>query len=219
MNLTQPGLPQGSPLSPILFLFFNADLVSNVLNKHQGAIAFVDDYSVWVTGPSATSNTEKIQRCIIPKAESWELSSGATFEPAKTIFIHFTRMAKESTDEPLTIQNQEVRPQTSAKILGVVMDRGLRFHEHWGQIAKRGLRAVMALKWLRALTPKTSRQLYQVTVVPRVDYASFVWSPRANGKARKLLEPIQRIASQAILGLFRTVALCIAQAEANIEPL
>ena len=99
------------------------------------------------------------------------------------------------------------------------MDRGLRFHEHWGQIAKRGLRDVMALKWLRALTPKTSRQLYQVTVVPRVDYASFVWSPQANGKARKLLEPIQRIASQAILGLFRTVALCIAQAEANIEPL
>ena len=190
-----------------------------MLNKHQGAIAFVDDYSAWVTGPSAISNTEKIQRCIIPKAESWELSSGATFEPAKTIFIHFTRMAKKSTDEPLTIQNQEVRPQTSAKILGVVMDRGLRFHEHWGQIAKRGLRAVMALKRLRALTPKTSRQLYQATVVPRVDYASFVWSPRANGKARKLLEPIQRIASQAILGLFRTVALCIAQAEASIEPL
>ena len=41
-NLTHPGLPQGSPLSPILFLFFNANLVSSVLNKHQGAIVFVD---------------------------------------------------------------------------------------------------------------------------------------------------------------------------------
>ena len=219
MELTHPGLPQGSPLSPILFLFFNANLVSNVLNKHQGAIAFVDDYSAWVTGPSAASNTEKIQQRIIPRAESWESSSGATFEPAKTIFIHFSRAAKKRTDEPLIIQNEEVRPQKSAKILGVVMDQELRFHEHWGQIAKRGIRAVMALKRLRALTPRTTRQLFQATVIPRIDYASFVWSSRATGKLRKLLEPIQRIASQAIVGVFRTVALCIAQAEANIEPL
>ena len=174
------------------------------------------DYSAWVTGPSTASNTEKIQRCSIAKAESWELSSGATFEPTKTIFVHFARVAKKPTDGPLVIQNQQVRPQTSAKILGVVMDQG---HEHWGQIAKRGLRAVMALKRLRGLTPKTTRQLFQAMVVPKVDYASFVWSPRANGKTRKLLEHIQRIAAQAILGVFRTVALCVAQAEANIEPL
>ena len=104
-DLTHPGLPQGSPLSLILFLFFNANLVSNVLNKHQGAIAFVDDYSAWVTGPSTANNTEKIQRYIIPKAESWELSSGATFEPTKTVFIHFTQVAKKRTDRPLVIQN------------------------------------------------------------------------------------------------------------------
>lgn len=43
--LEHPGLPQGSPLSPLLFLFFNADLVKSVINKNRGAIAFVDDYS------------------------------------------------------------------------------------------------------------------------------------------------------------------------------
>lgn len=36
ISLDYAGLPQGSPLSPILFLFFNADLV-------QGSIAFIAD--------------------------------------------------------------------------------------------------------------------------------------------------------------------------------
>jgi hypothetical protein len=40
-RLPQAGLPQGSPLSHILFLFFNADLVQRRINAHGGIIARV----------------------------------------------------------------------------------------------------------------------------------------------------------------------------------
>ena len=43
--LPQAGLPQGSPLSPILFLFFNADLVQQRINNNGGSLAFMDDYT------------------------------------------------------------------------------------------------------------------------------------------------------------------------------
>jgi hypothetical protein len=44
-SLPQAGLPQGSPLSPILFLFFNADLVQRRIDSNGGAIAFVDNFT------------------------------------------------------------------------------------------------------------------------------------------------------------------------------
>jgi hypothetical protein len=44
-QLLQAGLPQGSLLSPVLFLFFNADLVQRRIDGNGGSMAFVDDYT------------------------------------------------------------------------------------------------------------------------------------------------------------------------------
>ena len=123
-ELGAAGLPQGSPLSPILFLFFNANLVQNVINSHQGSIAFVDDYTAWVTGMTAEENVRKIQERVVTVAETWEESSGATFQPDKTAFIHFTRNLNklEMTPSPLTIRGCPVYPAETVKVLGVVLE-------------------------------------------------------------------------------------------------
>ena len=39
-----PGLPQGSPSSPVLFTFFNSALVDQLVNSGGGSSAFIDDY-------------------------------------------------------------------------------------------------------------------------------------------------------------------------------
>jgi hypothetical protein len=63
-ELEQAGLPQGSPLSPILFLFFNADLVQQRIDQNGGAIAFVHDYTAWMVGKTAAENKDRLQAIV-----------------------------------------------------------------------------------------------------------------------------------------------------------
>lgn len=89
-GLPHAGIPQRSPLSSILFLFFNADLVQRRINSKGGAVAFIDDYTIWAIGNSAAFNCQELEN-LIQHATEWERRSGATFEPDKTTVIHFTR--------------------------------------------------------------------------------------------------------------------------------
>ncbi len=136
-------------------------------------MAFVDDYTAWVTGPSEDANRAGIQD-IIDKALVWAARSGATFESEKTKVIHFTRNRHCSASAPVTVQGQTVGPQESVKVLGVVMDTKLRYRQHIARAATRGLRAAMALQRLSMLSPRTARQLFTSTVAPVIDYASNV---------------------------------------------
>ncbi|OAQ62543.1 reverse transcriptase [Purpureocillium lilacinum] len=217
-ELPQAGLPQGSPLSPILFLLFNAYLVQRKISTAGGSVAFVDDYSAWVTGPTAEANRAGLES-IINNALEWEKRSGATFEADKTTVIHFTRMAERNSETPYTIKGQEVKPKSSAKILGVIMDSGLRYKEHMARAAAKGLSAAMDLRRLRMASPRMARQLSVATVAPTVDYASNIWSHACGLREAAWLDKAQRVGAQAITGTFRTVATAVAEAEASIQPL
>jgi ribonuclease HI len=216
-NLSQAGLPQGSPLSPILFLFFNADLVQHQINAAGGSIAFIDDYTAWVTGPSAQANSEGIQ-AIINRALDWERRSGATFEAEKTAIIHFSRTAGRVDYSPFTIKGKTVLPKGQVKVLGVVMDSKLQYKQHIAQAATEGLKAVMNLRRLRGLSPAVARHLFTAAVCPSMDYASNVWMHACVERTMKGINRVQKLGAQAIVGTFRTVAIAIAEAEASILP-
>ena len=216
-ELPQAGLPQGSPLSPVLFLFFNADLVQRRINARGGSMAFVDDYSAWVVGPTAEENRAGIQS-IIDEALGWERRSGATFNGDKTTIVHFTRNAARTSDKAFMIKGKVVKPKASAKILGVVMDAKLRYKEHIARAAAKGLSAAMCLRRLKMLSPRTARQLFVATVAPTMDYASSVWAHSCGIREAAWLDKAQMVGAQAITGAFRTVATAVAEAEASIQP-
>lgn len=122
------------------------------------------------------------------------------FEVDKIAIIHFSRWVSRSDSEPFNIKGQMVEPKQHAKILGVIMDIGLRYREHIARAATKGLEAAMELKRLRGLTRATARQLYTATVAPVVDYASNVWRHRCKDRIAAAINRVQKDGSQAIIG-------------------
>ena len=51
-------------MSPILFLFYNADLVERQIINRGGNVAFIDDYTAWVIGESAEENIISIKEIV-----------------------------------------------------------------------------------------------------------------------------------------------------------
>ena len=134
----------------------------------------MDNFTAWVTGPTAQSNQEGIE-AIIDGAMEWERRSRATFEVDKTAIIHFTHKPYKSDTQPFTIKGQVVQPKEHIKILGVIMDTKLKYREHIARAASKGLEVAIELRQLKGLSLATAQQLFTATVTPVVDYASNVW--------------------------------------------
>jgi len=191
--LAHAGLAQGSPLSPVLFAFFNADLVDQPINSRGGASAFIDDYFRWRVGNLLEENLAMIQSEDIPRIEEWARRTGSCFAAEKTELIHITRKRGVHLQGHITFNGTDVKPSPTAKLLGVVFDQGLRWKEHIQQAIKRATKTTLALCGLRHLRPEQMRQLYQACVAPIVDYASTVWHDPLRDKVHlRHLNTVQR---------------------------
>lgn len=219
--IAHAGIPQGSPLSPILYCFYNANLVESKISKKGGSLGFIDDFTAWRTGPDRLVTTKKLQEEVLQEAERWSAESGATFEASKTGFIHFERSPADDRPEPtLEFLGSIIRPQGMIKILGVVLDSKLQMTAHIDKIVTAATKKCLALGRLRGLRPRQMRQLHRTVVDTTVDYAASTWYARGRlgvtGHISRL-ERIQRMGAQAIIGAFRTVASGVLQDEAGLE--
>jgi exonuclease III len=91
---TPTGIPQGSPISPILFLLFNAPLVRacTLRGLHYGeaeAFGWVDDVCILAVSNSYEENVRVLEKAL-QRADVWARKHAAKFAPDKFELIHFT---------------------------------------------------------------------------------------------------------------------------------
>src|SRR5277367_140828 len=90
------GVPQGSPLSPILFLLYTASLheICNRPKEGLGGIGFADDVNLLAYSQSTEDNCRKLER-VYQELSQWAAKHGMRFAPQKYELIHFSRKTKK----------------------------------------------------------------------------------------------------------------------------
>ncbi|KAE8237316.1 hypothetical protein A4X13_0g8833 [Tilletia indica] len=214
-HLCQPrhrrdGCPQGSSLSPLLSLFYNAPLISAIsaLVPEYTATGFIDDVGVLVSGTSPTEMRRSMQR-VAPLTQRWQKLHGTLLDLNKTHYTLLSRNPWEDEKEPLQLDSQVIPWQPSVELLGVLLDNKLLFKAQRARALQRSQAAWMAITSLgnsaRGISMSHILRLYKSIVLPKAQYATIVWHPfGANNHFVKRLQILQNSVLRRALGGFRT---------------
>ena len=241
------GIGQGDPLSMILYIIYNADLLDIPGNEeHEKSLGYVDVIALMATGKDFDETSQRLLHMMTKEdgGLQWSRDHNSRFEVSKSVVLHVTQRTqvnsedeqkRVSLDRPiLRIEGQHIQEVKSFKYLGVQVDAQLS----WKEQAQRA--SANATKWIlqyRRLTrpatgvsSKLMRQLYLAVALPKITYGIDVWylPPRKQAGATKnegsvgtlrSLQKIQRIATLAINGGLRTTPTDLLDAHAGILPL
>ena len=136
------GLPQGSVLAPLLFLFYIKDLATT-LNNNAVIALFADDVSILTTAhkrEDAEATAQSVVSSVVTWSQEWKLNLNVE----KSEVCPFSTWSNDSSWTPsIFIGNRKVR------LLGAILDRSLTFNAH---IKKLTTSLASSIRIIRATT-------------------------------------------------------------------
>jgi len=227
-------ISQGLPLSSILFLFYNAELleICNPTQIRVSSLVFIDNVNLLAYGPTTERNCRQLE-AVHDKCLAWARKYRALFAPEKYTLMHFSRRRRFNMKAPIQLESIEKKPEESVRVLRAWLDPRLNWNSHLDRIMQKMKSQINALfkttgsTWGFSLIQ--ARQVYTAVVRPALTYGATAWhqphqqpfpslKPTRVGITTKL-EKQQNTCLQQITGAYRAALIITVKAEAYILPL
>ena len=217
------GLPQGSSISPLLFLIFIND-IDVELDMETTASLFADDTATWMKdGKIRGSNRELMQGevdKILAWAEKWKMkvNSGKT-----KVMVISSSIGDRTWNPEMTAGTSPIEAVKAYRFLGVTVDNDLRFTEHINNITEKCRKRTNIIKCMATKdwgnSVETQRKIYIQYIQSVLEYASNSWNAWISKSNRERLQRIQNQGLRAIVSLAKTCPVDFLHLEARVEPL
>ena len=173
-------LPQGSVLSPLLFIFYINNLATMLPTNNINCL-FADDVSILASHHGKQKALEEVQRAadlVVDWCSAWKLNLNAS----KSEVSFFSNYSHDASWKPvLTIDNAPIKFNPTPVLLGVTLDRQLSFATHTTNIIERVtsknnmLASLSHSEW--GWQRDTLKSVYLTSIHSIMDCAAPAWQP------------------------------------------
>ena len=227
------GIPQGSPISPILSAIYTAPLLlSSQQAPGRDIYMYVDDGAIVTTGHTRR-HAARLAAQGLEHVTGWLARNGLRIAPEKTEFLSFAPSRWSADLHGAPFSNLDLRtPYTefavpvshTVRYLGIFLDDKLSWKHHISTLATRARSTVLTLGVLgnsiRGISYANWRRVFHSIILPTLTYGAPLWY---SGIAQKgLIGPLQVAQNDALrkmCGVFRTTPVDPLHHVANILPI
>lgn len=199
------GVPQGSILGPILFLIYTYDFTSLKL-KNCYISSFADDTALFFTAASWEELVTLVNETLNNHIKPWFDVNLLSINTSKSVCIPFATSATEISDLKIVIHTcsappnrdcncQPLEVEEHAKYLGIIIDRGLTWRAHSGQVENKLRQILFSLVSLKRFLSIDSLRIVYLSLFQSVlSYGIGIFG----GACDNIITPLIRLQRRAI---------------------
>ena len=122
------GVPQGSVLGPLLFLFYINDLPRAII-PNATPLLFADDTSIIITKENAQELQTDLNTCF-HKLTEWFQQNSLSLNISKSYFMNFTSKNLNAQDININYENNFITKVQDINFLGININNTLAWKIH-----------------------------------------------------------------------------------------